>query len=100
MDQLLKSCHGLQYRLNLLVESCLLMVQRLLETNYPQMEKLATDLFVSFSNIEEEAPAYHHRYDFDFFISKFSTMCHINTGGNVNIQRFNGLRGLRGYFLF
>jgi hypothetical protein len=70
------------------------MVQRLLETNEPQMEKLATDLFVRFSGIEEDSPSYHRQYD--FFISKFSSMCYANQGGFVRSQRFNGLRGLRG----
>ena len=30
--------------------------------------------FVKFSNIEEDTPSYHRRYD--FFVSKFSSMCH------------------------
>uniref|UniRef100_A0A1I8B7P0 Protein EFR3 homolog B n=1 Tax=Meloidogyne hapla TaxID=6305 RepID=A0A1I8B7P0_MELHA len=93
IDQLLKSCHG-SPSINQFIESFLLMVQRLLETNDPQMEKLATDLFVRFSGIEEDSPSYHRQYD--FFISKFSSMCHANRGGYVRSQRFNGLRGLRG----
>ncbi|CAK5007022.1 unnamed protein product [Meloidogyne enterolobii] len=93
IDQLLKSCHG-SPSINQFIESFLLMVQRLLETNDPQMEKLATDLFVRFSGIEEDSPSYHRQYD--FFISKFSSMCHANRGAYVRSQRFNGLRGLRG----
>nr|CAD2171867.1 unnamed protein product [Meloidogyne enterolobii] len=93
IDQLLKSCHG-SPSINQFIESFLLMVQRLLETNDPQMEKLATDLFVRFSGIEEDSPSYHRQYD--FFISKFSSMCHANRGDYVRSQRFNGLRGLRG----
>ena len=30
--------------------------------------------FVKFANIEEDTPSYHRRYD--FFVSKFSAMCH------------------------
>lgn len=70
------------------------MVQKLLETNDPHLEKLATDLFVRFSTIEEDTPSYHRQYD--FFISKFSSMCHASRGDQTRIQRFNGLRGLRG----
>lgn len=29
---------------------------------------------MKFANIEEDNPSYHRRYD--FFISKFSAMCH------------------------
>lgn len=93
IDQLLKSCHG-SPSINQFIESFLLMVQRLLDTNDPQMEKLATDLFVRFSGIEEDSPSYHRQYD--FFISKFSSMCHANRGDYIRSQRFNGLRGLRG----
>lgn len=70
------------------------MVQKLLETNDPQMEKLATDLFVRFSTIEEDSPSYHRQYD--FFISKFSSMCYSNRGDCIKSRRYNGLRGLRG----
>lgn len=97
MDQLLKSCHG-SPSLNQFTESYLKMVQRLLETNNPQMEKLATDLFVRFSSIEEDSPSYHRQYD--FFISKFSAMCHAKPGDNMKSQRYNGLRGLRGNFFY
>lgn len=93
MEHLLKSCHG-SHSLNQFIESYLLMVQRLLETNHPQMEKMATDLFVRFSGIEEDSPSYHRQYD--FFISKFSSMCHANQGAYSRSQRFNGLCGLRG----
>lgn len=52
--------------------------------------------FVKFANIEEDTPSYHRRYD--FFISKFSSMCH---GNNDNIElrdsiRMAGIRGLQG----
>uniref|UniRef100_A0A7E4VCM6 tRNA exportin n=1 Tax=Panagrellus redivivus TaxID=6233 RepID=A0A7E4VCM6_PANRE len=93
MDQLLKSCHG-SPSLQQFIESYLKMVQKLLETNDPHLEKLATDLFVRFSTIEEDTPSYHRQYD--FFISKFSSMCHASRGDQTRIQRFNGLRGLRG----
>uniref|UniRef100_A0A914I6P1 EFR3-like protein n=1 Tax=Globodera rostochiensis TaxID=31243 RepID=A0A914I6P1_GLORO len=93
MERLLKSCHG-SPSLNQFIEGYLLMVQRLLETNNAHMEKLATDLFVRFSGIEEDSPSYHRQYD--FFISKFSSMCHAQNGAYIRSQRFNGLRGLRG----
>lgn len=52
--------------------------------------------FVKFANIEEDTPSYHRRYD--FFISKFSSMCH---GNNENIElrdsiRLAGIKGLQG----
>jgi protein EFR3 len=95
MENLLKSCHA-SPSLNQFIESYLLMVQRLLETNDPKMENMATDSFVRFSGIEEEdSPSYHRQYD--FFISKFSSMCHNNQGAYLHSRRFNGLRGLRGF---
>ena len=57
-------------------------------------QKLATDLFVRFSTIEEDTPSYHRQYD--FFISRFSSMCYASKGTQIKTQRFNGLRGLRG----
>ena len=52
--------------------------------------------FVKFANINEDTPSYHRRYD--FFISKFSSMCH---GNNDNIElrdsiRLAGIKGLQG----
>lgn len=52
--------------------------------------------FVRFANIEEDTPSYHRRYD--FFISKFSSMCH---GSHENVEmrdsiRVAGIRGLQG----
>ncbi|KAH7727484.1 Protein C32D5.3 [Aphelenchoides avenae] len=93
MDQLLKSCHG-SPSLNQFTESYLKMVQKLLETNDPQMERMATDLFCAFSTIEENAPSYHRQYD--FFISKFSSVCHASKGEYAVQRRYDGLRGLRG----
>ncbi|KAK0416217.1 hypothetical protein QR680_012351 [Steinernema hermaphroditum] len=93
MDQLLQSCHG-SPSLNQFTENFLKMVQKLLETNLPAMEKLATDSFVNFANIQEETPSYHRQYD--FFISKFSAMCHVTRGENASQVRYQGLRGLRG----
>ncbi|CAG9534710.1 unnamed protein product [Cercopithifilaria johnstoni] len=93
MDQLLQSCHDLS-SLNKFIEHFLTMLQKLLETNHFQMEKLATDSFVNFANIEENTPAYHREYD--FFISKFASMCHSNNSGISKDARYAGLRGLRG----
>ncbi|KAI6183672.1 hypothetical protein M3Y97_00514100 [Aphelenchoides bicaudatus] len=93
MNILLQSCHT-SPSLSLFLEKYLLMVQKLLETNNPDLEKMGTDLFVRFSRIEEQAPAYHREYD--FFISKFSSMCYAQHGGQIKNQRYNGLRGIRG----
>ncbi|KAM3719448.1 Protein EFR3 [Dirofilaria immitis] len=93
MDQLLQSCHDLS-SLNKFIEHFLKMLQKLLETNHFEMEKLATDSFVNFANIEENIPAYHREYD--FFISKFASMCHANNSKTSKDARYAGLRGLRG----
>ncbi|KRY79253.1 Protein EFR3 -like protein [Trichinella pseudospiralis] len=95
MSQLLFACHG-SPSLNLYVESYLKMVHRLLETQLPALELLATESFVSFCNIEEDAPSYYRRYD--FFISKFSALCHSNAADLKCRQQLRsaGIRGLRG----
>ncbi|KAK5973015.1 hypothetical protein GCK32_004266, partial [Trichostrongylus colubriformis] len=59
-----------------------------------QVKQLATDSFVTFSNIEESSPSYHRQYD--FFISKFSQMCHATYGEDSRKIRSAGLKGLRG----
>uniref|UniRef100_A0A1I8NRE8 Protein EFR3 homolog cmp44E n=1 Tax=Stomoxys calcitrans TaxID=35570 RepID=A0A1I8NRE8_STOCA len=95
MDILLQACHA-QTTLNLFVESFLRMVQKLLEDSNPNLQILATNSFVKFANINEDTPSYHRRYD--FFISKFSSMCH---GNNENIElrdsiRLAGIKGVQG----
>lgn len=40
--------------------------------------------FVKFANIEEDTPSYHRGYD--FFVSKFSSMCH-NNDGQVDVRQ-------------
>ncbi|XP_058983522.1 protein EFR3 homolog cmp44E isoform X2 [Musca domestica] len=95
MDNLLQACHA-QTTLNLFVESFLRMVQKLLEDSNPNLQILATNSFVKFANINEDTPSYHRRYD--FFISKFSSMCH---GNNDNIElrdsiRLAGIKGVQG----
>ncbi|XP_077495686.1 protein EFR3 homolog stmA isoform X3 [Amblyomma americanum] len=94
MDQLLVACHA--QSLNLFVESFLKMVQRLLECQNPDLQLLATQSFVRFANIEEDTPSYHRRYD--FFVSKFSSLCHDNNpDAELRKQlRLAGLRGLQG----
>ncbi|RWS17619.1 protein EFR3 B-like protein, partial [Dinothrombium tinctorium] len=94
MDKLLEACHS--QSLNLFVESFLKVIQQLLESQDPNMQLLATHSFVKFSNIEEDTPSYHRRYD--FFVSKFSSLCH-----NASIEyktrkmlRLAGLSGLKG----
>ncbi|PAV71490.1 hypothetical protein WR25_12229 [Diploscapter pachys] len=96
MDQLLQSCHS-SPSLPQFSESHLRMVQKLLESSIPKLEQLATDSFVTFSNIEESSPSYHRQYD--FFISKFSQMCHASSdkyGEEAMKIRCAGLKGLRG----
>lgn len=91
MDQLLAACHS--QTLNLFVESFLKIVQKLLESLEPDLQILATNSFVRFANIEEDTPSYHRRYD--FFVSKFSSMCHSN---HADLQKRTKLRlaGIRG----
>ncbi|GMS84188.1 hypothetical protein PENTCL1PPCAC_6363, partial [Pristionchus entomophagus] len=93
MDQLLEACHS-SPSLVQFTENHLRMVQKLLESNIPAMEQLATTSFVKFSNIEENSPSYHRQYD--FFISKFSQMCHSSHDEQWKGMRCAGLRGLRG----
>ncbi|XP_039280449.1 protein EFR3 homolog cmp44E [Nilaparvata lugens] len=94
MDQLLVACHA--QTLNLFVESFLKIVQKLLESTEPDLQVLATQSFVRFANIEEDTPSYHRRYD--FFVSKFSSMCHNNHGDDAtkDMIRLAGIRGLQG----
>ncbi|XP_046386953.1 protein EFR3 homolog cmp44E isoform X2 [Ischnura elegans] len=94
MDQLLVACHA--QNLNLFVESFLRMVQKLLESTEPKLQVLATQSFVRFANIEEDTPSYHRRYD--FFISKFSSMCHSNHNEPElrDKIRLAGIKGLQG----
>lgn len=51
--------------------------------------------FVRFANIEEDTPSYHTRYD--FFVSKYSSMCHANNDDStVRKQiRLAGIQGLQ-----
>ncbi|XP_051168467.1 protein EFR3 homolog cmp44E isoform X2 [Leptopilina boulardi] len=94
MDQLLVACHA--QTLNLFVESFLKMVQKLLESTDPQLQILATQSFVKFANIEDDTPSYHTRYD--FFVSKFSAMCHSNHDDTTIRKqiRLAGIQGLQG----
>ncbi|CAL1272043.1 unnamed protein product [Larinioides sclopetarius] len=94
MDQLLLACHA--QSLNLFVESFLKMVQKLLECHEADMQLLAAQSFVKFANIEEDTPSYHRRYD--FFVSKFSSLCH-NNNDDLETQkrlRVAGLKGIQG----
>lgn len=92
MDQLLLACHA--PTLNLFVESYLKMVQKLLESTEPELQILATISFVKFANIEEDTPSYHRRYD--FFVSKFSAMCHSGDSKEIRDKiRVAGIKGLQ-----
>ncbi|XP_026673415.1 protein EFR3 homolog cmp44E isoform X2 [Ceratina calcarata] len=94
MDQLLQACHA--QTLNLFVESFLKMIQKLLESTDPQLQILATQSFVRFANIEQDTPSYHTRYD--FFVSKYSAMCHSNHNDPAIRKqiRLAGIQGLQG----
>ncbi|XP_064604803.1 protein EFR3 homolog B-like isoform X2 [Liolophura sinensis] len=94
LDQLLVACHA--QTINLFVESFLKMVQKLLECDEPDLQCLATASFIKFANIEEDTPSYHRRYD--FFVSKFSSMCHNGLSNKDDRRRVrtSGLRGLQG----
>ncbi|XP_061931872.1 protein EFR3 homolog cmp44E isoform X2 [Apis cerana] len=94
MDQLLVACHA--QTLNLFVESFLKMIQKLLESTDPQLQILATQSFVRFANIEQDTPSYHTRYD--FFVSKYSAMCHSNHNDPAIRKqiRLAGIQGLQG----
>ncbi|KAF7284398.1 protein EFR3 homolog stmA isoform X2 [Rhynchophorus ferrugineus] len=92
MDSLLLACHA--PTLNLFVESFLKMVQKLLESTDPELQILATQSFVKFANIEEDTPSYHRRYD--FFVSKFSAMCHSGDSKEIRDKiRVAGIKGLQ-----
>jgi len=94
MDQLLMTCAS--QHLNLYVESYLKTVQKLLECTEPEMQIRASESFLQFAQKEEDVPAYHRRYD--FFISKFSQMCHYETNDPVVTTqiRVSGLQGIGG----
>lgn len=51
--------------------------------------------FVKFAYIEEDTPSYHRRYD--FFVSKFASMCHNNSSNDEfrNEIRKAGIQGLK-----
>jgi len=94
MDQLLKACPS-QW-LNMYVEFYLKTVRGLLENPAPEMQVRGSESFLYFAQKEEDVPAYHRQYD--FFIDKFSQMCHSETndpGITTNI-RVSGLKGIGG----
>ncbi|XP_034534984.1 protein EFR3 homolog B-like isoform X1 [Notolabrus celidotus] len=94
MEQLLLACHC--QSINLLVESFLSTLRLLLEHDKPHLHMLATSSFVKFANIEEDTPSYHRSYD--FFVSRFSEMCHSEHEEPEmrNRIRVSGIRGLQG----
>ncbi|KAJ8039272.1 Protein EFR3-like B [Holothuria leucospilota] len=94
VDELLLACHS--QGLNLFVKSLLSMIDKLLEVNNAEYQLLATNSFVKFANIEEDAPSYDRNYD--FLISQFSSMCY-SDHDDLDIKkkiRVAGLKGLRG----
>ncbi|XP_066031080.1 protein EFR3 homolog B-like [Chamaea fasciata] len=94
LDQLLMACHC--QSINLFVESFLKMVAKLLESDKPNLQILGTNSFVKFANIEEDTPSYHRSYD--FFVSRFSEMCH-SSHADPDVRariRMSGIRGLQG----
>ncbi|XP_032441020.1 protein EFR3 homolog B isoform X2 [Xiphophorus hellerii] len=95
LDQLLMACHC--QSINLFVESFLKMVRKLLESDKPNLQILGTNSFVKFANIEEDTPSYHRSYD--FFVSRFSEMCHSNFEDpdirtKIRMAGINGLQGV------
>uniref|UniRef100_A0A3P9AB37 EFR3 homolog Ba (S. cerevisiae) n=1 Tax=Esox lucius TaxID=8010 RepID=A0A3P9AB37_ESOLU len=94
LDQLLMACHC--QSINLFVESFLTMVRKLLEADKPNLQILGTNSFVKFANIEEDTASYHRSYD--FFVSRFSEMCHSSyEDPDVRTRiRMAGIRGLQG----
>lgn len=56
--------------------------------------------FVRFANIEQDTPSYHTRYD--FFVSKYSAMCHSNHNDPAICKqiRLAGIQGLQVRFFF
>ncbi|KAM8904895.1 protein EFR3 homolog B-like isoform 1-T2 [Spinachia spinachia] len=94
MEQLLLACHS--QSINLLVESFLSTLRLLLEADRPHLHILATSSFVKFANIEEDTASYHRSYD--FFVSRFSEMCHSDHEDleTRNRIRVSGIRGLQG----
>ncbi|XP_062857544.1 protein EFR3 homolog B isoform X2 [Trichomycterus rosablanca] len=94
LDQLLMACHC--QSINLFVESFLKMVRKLLEADKPNLQILGTNSFVKFANIEEDTPSYHRSYD--FFVSRFSEMCHSNyEDPDIRTRiRMAGIKGLQG----
>lgn len=94
LDQLLLACHAQQ--INSFVESFLRMVASLLESDNLEFQALGTNSFIKFSNIEEDAVSYHRRYD--FFVSKFSEMCHSNlkNAQEQKVMQSHGVRGIHG----
>lgn len=96
LDHLLSACRADSNSLNLFVESFLKMVQRLLETGDPELQILAAKSFRNFANIEEDTPSYDRHYD--FFVSKFSSLCHDDHEDVATRLRLRcaGLSGIRG----
>ncbi|KAM3857169.1 protein EFR3 homolog B-like [Diretmus argenteus] len=94
LEQLLMACHC--QSINLLVESFLNMVRKLLEADKPNLQILGTNSFVKFANIEEDTPSYHRSYD--VFVSRFSEMC-LSNYEDPDIRtkiRVSGIWGLQG----
>lgn len=89
MNQILLSCHA--HALNLFIESFLKLIQKLLECHEHVLQILATQSFVKYANIEEDTPSYHRRYD--FFISKFSSMCH-DSDLELRMAGISGIQGI------
>ncbi|XP_077967467.1 protein EFR3 homolog A-like [Styela clava] len=94
LDQLLLACHAQQ--INSFVESFLRMVANLLESDNLDFQAVGTNSFIKFSMIEEDTASYHRRYD--FFVSKFSAMCHSNLDNMRDRKKIqsHGVRGIHG----
>lgn len=96
LDQLLLACHAHAQQINSFIESFLRMVASLLESENLEFQALGTNSFVKFSKIEEDTISYHRRYD--FFVSKFSEMCHSNLSDihESKLLQSHGVQGIHG----
>lgn len=93
MDQLLAACNS--HSLNLFAGNFFRTLQKILETNNPALQILASESFVKFSHIREETPSYHRRYE--IFIIAFASLCQSNhaDADTRNRLRIAGLNGIR-----
>ena len=69
-------------------------------TKYLNLTLIDDWQFVKFAKIEEDTPSYHRRYD--FFVSKFASLCHSNhaqveTRNRLKIAGLQGIQVITNY---